>query len=356
MFRGFSKSCFVIAILWTTVPAAVKGAAVTDYLNVKAYTEFVSAPGSNKTFNYSGKGVFYSFPASGTARIVFEDLARWTYRPTVQITPRSNSGKSMPACGARLETEGYHLVAIVTCRPGSVVATKPEFTLLIVDETSDAAYTLVTSCTNCGKANIHNPWARNDLNPVRVQYLTGRTGVFFKMDAKPPVTEFAPPMAFVTPVSSAVSCEVFSIGSKAERADEYGVEIACTVARSTSPTAIPQPPVDMSFHLLLVPRSARTATIFAAENGDTWMSSSEAGLIEARRTSTGRYLVSFANLAYRWADDGIALVTSHGAGGKTCSLEGQYKSGDDVEIAVVCRNASGDLVDSRFLVMATSRH
>ena len=347
------KRLGVMAAILSVAPV-VTAAPIVDYLNVKGYTEFFGgAPNPRKTFNYSGKPVFHSIPFSGTARIVFEDLASFAYRPTIQVTPRAVSGNGIPNCGARLETQGTNLIAVVSCR----VAT-PEFTLLIVDETSDGAHTAATSCPNCIATNIHNPWARNTTAPVRLVNFTDRQkGIFFKVDSRATLFQITPPMPFVTPVSSMVRCLPITLDSNSERADEYGVEVSCLPPPPpSSPTVIPRPPVDLSFHLLLVPRSARTGFVLGLEDGRARFLSSEAGIINTTRLGEGRYQVSFPNLADQWVDDGIALVNAHGVLGRTCALEGQFRSGGDVQIELACKNSSGVLMDTQFIVLVTSRH
>ena len=93
----------LLAAILTLAPTVTTAPRV-DYLNVKGYTEFFGGvPNLRKTFNYSGKPVYHSIPFSGTARIVFEDLASLAYRPTIQVTPRAVAGTGIPNCGARLE-------------------------------------------------------------------------------------------------------------------------------------------------------------------------------------------------------------------------------------------------------------
>ena len=58
----------------------------------------------------------------------------------------------------------------------------------------------------------------------------------------------------------------------------------------------------------------------------------------------------------RWVDDGIALVNANGILGRDLRVGRRVPVGDDVQIEIACKNSSGVLTDTRFIVLATSRH
>ena len=330
-----------------------------NYLHPKAYAEYPPRSGSSE-FNTSGRPVRYEL-SGGTVRVVFEDLKKFAIRPHVQVSTRALSSTAQQTCGAVLEPSGDDLVAVVSCMSANRSST-PEITVLIVDETTDAAYMTLSRCegvsdpySGCGVQ--HSRWS-SAIYPMRVVDMSnGRWHVFLKLD-DPKAFWYSSPVALVTPVSSQVACEIFSVGSKHQREDEFGIEVDCraTGGQSVGGTA-PRPAINMGFHLLVIPRSARTGYLMSDPSGKAMFATNNWGQLQLTKLSTGRYRVTFKSLAYDWPDNGIVLVESHGTGLEGCSLvDVQRIPSHDVQIDVSCRKVNGDLIDSAFSVVGTSRH
>ncbi|HYO84366.1 MAG TPA: hypothetical protein VES20_23380, partial [Bryobacteraceae bacterium] len=212
------------------------------------------------------------------------------------------------------------------------------------------------SFTGCPDANEHNPWTGSSTRKIRVTNVDGVIGIFLKMDYRANITPASAPMVLVTPASETNACEVFSVGSKHEQDGEFGVEIAC---RQTIPPTLggTRAPVDNSFQVLVIPRSARTGYALVSAAGTPLVLASRWGALNTQRLGLGSYRAHFRSLAYDWPDGGIALVESRGTGDKACAVSAMNRiSAHDVEIDVICRQLSGEAVDAAFVVVATSRH
>ena len=352
----FLKAICLAAIAVATVQSADVNA---NYLHPKAYAEYPPRSGSSE-FNTSGRPVRYEL-SGGTVRVVFEDLKKFVIRPHVQVSTRALSSTAQQTCGATLDTSGDDLVAVVSCMAANRSST-PEITVLIVDETTDAAYMTLTRCegssdpySGCGVQ--HSRWS-SATYPMRVINMNnGRWHVFFKLD-NPKTFWYSSPVALVTPIASQVACEIFSVGSKHQREDEFGVEVDC---RATGGQFVggttPPPTINMGFHLLVIPRSARTGYLMSDPSGNSMFATNNWGQLQLTKLGTGRYRVTFKSLAYDWSDNGTILVESHGSGLEGCSLvDVQRIPSYDVQIDVSCRKLSGELSDSAFSLMGTSRH
>ncbi|HYO79843.1 MAG TPA: hypothetical protein VES20_00450, partial [Bryobacteraceae bacterium] len=114
MIRTFVRvSAFAVQVLLSATAFAAE--VEQDYLSPKAYAEYPAVSG-RPDFNTSGRPVQFTAVSKGVVHVRFEDLARFAVRPSVQVSPRHTGKSGIQTCGARLETEGSDLVAVVSCR------------------------------------------------------------------------------------------------------------------------------------------------------------------------------------------------------------------------------------------------
>jgi hypothetical protein len=323
-----------------------------QYPNVKGYVDFSANPQAKKWFNYSGDYLTWSNPGTGVYRIVFLELGDWTYRPTLQVTARGwPADQSSHTCAGSLEKTGKDLVVTVTCKRNGI-AQQMAFTAMIFDETSDAAYAAVASCNTCiPPGPSHNPWTKSTSNAVRVERFFNRTGVFFRLDDPAMFSEAPFPMALVTPIATNGNCQIYSVGSSRQQANEIGVEVYCSDSYGS--------PQMSQFQLLLMPPSKRTGYVLTRDDGTPWpgyVSNAGGQPVQVHHESTGRYRVVFPNLAVDWVDDGTVKVDAHAGNGSSCGAWHWYRNNGGIEVDVVCHNAADQLANMRFIVMATSRH
>jgi hypothetical protein len=180
----------------------------------------------------------------------------------------------------------------------------------------------------------------------------GRYRVFFRRD--PLFGAGARPVAFVTARHAPEHCQLFSIGSRHQRADEFGVEVDCHAPGGARR--------DARFNVLALAQTPKTGHAFVRASGavDTAHTSNPAGAVFVEHPAPGLYRVGFVGLQRLWADGGAALVTAHGASGERCALEewrrvvAPLPSPGMVHASVECRDAAGAPADAGFTVLATT--
>jgi hypothetical protein len=217
---------------------------------------------------------------------------------------------------------------------------------VVLDHDADAAFATVRAD---GSAENGRRLARAERVAV------GRYRVFFRRD--PLFGAGAKPVAFVTPMSSHVRngvgrnvrCELASVGSRFQRADEFGVEVDCFLIDGER--------ADGGFGVVALAQQPRTAYALVGDGRQLFPGNTHnpAGDVLVATRGVGRYRIGFLGLAASWADGGTVMVTAHGAGGGTCAADRWETVAGAVRVDVQCRDRAGAFAEQRFAVLATAR-
>jgi hypothetical protein len=117
--------------------------------------------------------------------------------------------------------------------------------------------------------------------------------------------------------------------------DEEDIESSEAAACSTTLKAFGYAWVDDPWSLSSVPSA-------------TYRHNSSGGSIVVQHTGPGAHKVTFQGLAPGGQVGGTAHVTSYGSSGEACKVQGWQTVGTDITVSVLCFNAVGTPLDTRF--------